>query len=130
MGSVKPGAIIAAVLAVGGLGLGVYAFMVNASPYVTAKEAFATPGQRVHVAGEIDHSSAKTDDGTFSFTLVDEAGDALPVVYHGMKPGNFESAPTASVEGQVQDGKFIAARVSTQCPSKYEAEDTNYVSGK
>ena len=126
----KPGAILASVFAVAGVGLGVYAFMVNASPYVTAQEALATPGQRVHVAGDIDHASAKIAGGTFSFTLVDEHGDALPVVYHGMKPGNFESAPTASVEGQVEDGLFIAARVSTQCPSKYEAGETNYVSDK
>jgi len=127
---VKPGAILAALFAVAGVGLGVYAFMVNASPYVTAEEALATPGQRVHVAGEIVHSSAKTSSGTFAFTLVDEKGNELPVVYHGMKPGNFEAAPTASVEGHVEDGKFIAARVSTQCPSKYEAGETNYVSDK
>jgi cytochrome c-type biogenesis protein CcmE len=127
---VKPGAIIAALLAATGLGLGVYAFMVNASPYVSAKQALATPGQRVHVAGKIDHDSAKTGEGTFSFVLVDDAGDALPVVYHGMKPGNFEAAPSASVEGKCEDGVFVASRVSTQCPSKYEAEETNYVSGK
>ena len=126
----KPGAILAALFAVAGIGLGVYAFMVNASPYVTAKEAMATPGERVHVAGEIVHSSAKTGQGTFSFTLIDDNGDELPIVYHGMKPGNFESAPTASVEGQMQDGKFVATRVSTQCPSKYEAGETNYVSDK
>lgn len=126
----KPGAILAALFAVAGIGLGVYAFMVNASPYVTAKEAMATPGERVHVAGEIVHSSAKTGQGTFSFTLIDDNGDELPILYHGMKPGNFESAPTASVEGQMQDGKFVATRVSTQCPSKYEAGETNYVSDK
>lgn len=126
----KPGAILAALFAVAGVGLGVYAFMVNASPYVSAKEALATPGQRVHVAGDILHASAKTGDGTFSFTLIDDKGDELPIIYHGMKPGNFESAPTASVEGEVQDGKFVAARVSTQCPSKYEAEGTDYVSNK
>jgi len=127
---VKPGAILAALFAVAGIGLGVYAFMVNASPYVTAKEAMAAPGERVHVAGEIVHSSAKTGQGTFSFTLIDDNGDELPILYHGMKPGNFESAPTASVEGQMQDGKFVATRVSTQCPSKYEAGETNYVSDK
>ncbi|MDQ2986742.1 MAG: cytochrome c maturation protein CcmE [Armatimonadota bacterium] len=126
----KPGAIIAALLAVTGLGLGVYAFMVNASPYVTAREAAATPGLNVHVAGEIDHDSAKSSDGTFSFHLVDEAGDVLPVVYYGMKPGNFESAPSASVEGAYENGKFVASRVSTQCPSKYESESPSYVSPK
>jgi cytochrome c-type biogenesis protein CcmE len=126
---VKPGAIIAALLAIGGLGLGVYAFMVNASPYVTAKEALSQPGQRVHVAGDIDHASARSLGGKFSFTLIDEAGDKLDVVYNGMKPGNFESAPSASVEGEVIEGEFVASRVSTQCPSKYESADTNYING-
>jgi cytochrome c-type biogenesis protein CcmE len=124
---VKPGAIIAALLAVGGVGLGVYAFMVNASPYVTAKEAMAAAGRRVHVAGTIDHASARTRSGVFSFVLVDEAGDKLPIEFHGMKPGNFESAPAASVEGSYEDGQFVAQRVSTQCPSKYEAEEKNYL---
>ncbi len=126
----KPGAILAALLAVAGLGLGVYAFMVNASPYVGAREASAMAGQRVHVAGQIDHASAKLRDGVFTFRLTDDAGDAMLVEYHGMKPGNFESAPTASVEGAFADGRFLAVRVSTQCPSKYESESTNYVSGK
>jgi cytochrome c-type biogenesis protein CcmE len=125
---VKLGAIIAALFAIAGLGLGVYAFMVNASPYVTAREAAAKPGERVHVAGEIDHASAKLRDGVFTFRLTDDSGDPMLVEYHGMKPGNFESAPTASVEGSFADGRFLAVRVSTQCPSKYESESANYVS--
>ncbi|MEO7454344.1 MAG: cytochrome c maturation protein CcmE, partial [Fimbriimonadales bacterium] len=72
----------------------------------------------------------RTSGGQFSFTLIDEGRNGLPVVYNGMKPGNFESAPSASVEGEVVEGKFIAARVSTQCPSKYVTADTNYVSDK
>lgn len=104
--------------------------MVNASPYVSAKEAAAKPGERVHVAGTIDHDSAKNRDGVFTFRLIDDAGDPLLVEYHGMKPGNFESAPSASVEGTFSNGKFLATRVSTQCPSKYESETTNYISGK
>lgn len=126
----KPGAILAALLAIAGLGLGVYAFMVNASPYVSVREAASKSGERVHVAGEIDHASAKVRDGIFTFRLTDDAGDPMLVEYHGMKPGNFESAPTASVEGSYSDGRFLAVRVSTQCPSKYESESTNYVSGK
>jgi len=127
---VKLGAILAALLAIAGLGLGIYAFMVNASPYVTAREASAMAGQRVHVAGKIDHASAKLRDNVFTFRLIDDAGDPMLIEYHGMKPGNFESAPTASVEGSFADGRFLAVRVSTQCPSKYESESTNYVSDK
>jgi cytochrome c-type biogenesis protein CcmE len=66
----------------------------------------------------------------FSFVLIDDNGQKLPVEYRGMKPGNFESAPSASVEGTYEEGRFLAQRVSTQCPSKYESEDTNYISNE
>lgn len=119
----KPAAIIAAVLAVGGLALGVYAFMANASPYVSAKVAAERAGESVHVAGKIDHSSSHAESGMFRFVLVDDFGDRLTVVYRGMKPGNFDSAPTASVAGTYSNGVFIAKKITTQCPSKYESEE-------
>ncbi|MBA3725363.1 MAG: cytochrome c maturation protein CcmE [Armatimonadetes bacterium] len=125
----KPGAIIAAVLAIAGLGLGVYAFMANASPYVSAKDAAKRSGETVHVAGKIDHASARASiqNELFEFTLIDDHGDTLPVTYKGMKPGNFDTAPTASVQGRYEGGKFHAAKITTQCPSKYETEEENYL---
>lgn len=126
----KPGAIIAAVLAVSGIGLGVYAFVVSASPYVSAREAAQMPGQRVHVAGDIDHASARNANGVFSFVIVDDNGDPLTIEFHGLKPSNFESAPRASVEGSYEDGKFVAKRVATQCPSKYEVEEADYITAR
>jgi cytochrome c-type biogenesis protein CcmE len=98
----------------------VYAFISGASPYVTAKEAAKLAGKEVHVAGRIDHASAKSGGGTFSFVLVDDAGDSLQVNYAGMKPGNFDTAPTASIAGTYKEGVFVAERITTQCPSKYE----------
>ena len=116
-------------LAIAGLGLGVYAFMANASPYVSARDAALRRGENVHVAGEIDHASARASiqDEHFEFTLIDDRGDALAVTYRGMKPGNFDSAPTASVQGTYEAGKFHAEKITTQCPSKYETEEKNYL---
>lgn len=128
----KPGAVIAVLIAIAGLGLGVYAFIANASPYVSAKEAARMAGSVVHVAGKIDHASSKASiqDQIFTFNLIDDNGDALPVTYKGMKPGDFDSAPTASVEGSFKDGTFVARKITTQCPSKYETDQKSYLPSK
>ena len=60
----------------------------------------------------------------------DDAGERMTVIYKGMKPGNFDSAPKASVSGSFKDGKFYAEAVMTQCPSKYDSEKTDYLPSK
>ncbi len=121
----KFGALATAFLILFGICLMVYAFMANATPYVSAKEAAASNGRYVHVAGTIDHNSASFDiaSGVFQFDLIDDSGDRLKVVYHGAKPPNFDSAPKASVGGTGRNGQFAADSIKTQCPSKYEAAD-------
>lgn len=106
------------------MGLGVYAFVANASPYVSAKDALRNSGKVVHVAGDIAHQTVRADAAaqTLSFILIDDAGDKLPVVYKGMRPANFDSAPKASVTGKAQNGVFVAEKITTQCPSKYESD--------
>ncbi|KAA0224887.1 MAG: hypothetical protein AKCLJLPJ_01178 [Fimbriimonadales bacterium] len=123
----KPGPIIAAAVIVVGITLSVYAFVTSATPYVSATEAAAQPGKVVHVAGEIDHASARLDLRTnrFEFVLVDEFGERMPVVCETGKPANFDGAPKASVEGAYRDGKFRATGVKTQCPSKYESAEAS-----
>ena len=68
--------------------------------------------------------------GTLQFDLLDDAGERMTVIYKGMKPGNFDSAPKASVSGSYKDGKFYAEAVMTQCPSKYDSEKTDYLPSK
>lgn len=121
----KFGAVLAIIVAIVGVGMTLYAFLSSASPYVSAKEAAANPGKRVHVAGEIDHSSVKMSLGMggFEFDLIDDHGDRLRVRYGKAKPGNFDMAPKASVSGEFQDGVFLADDLKTQCPSKYEAAE-------
>ncbi|GIV02175.1 MAG: hypothetical protein D6724_09910 [Armatimonadetes bacterium] len=119
----KIGAWIAILMGALGIGMTLYAFLSSSSPYVSAKEAAQHPGMRVHVAGEIDHSSVQTslDAGAFEFVLIDEHGDRLRVRYGKAKPGNFDMAPKASVSGYYENGVFLADDIKTQCPSKYEA---------
>jgi cytochrome c-type biogenesis protein CcmE len=125
---VKIGAIITAVVAAGALSVGTYAFLSNASPYVTAKVARERPGVTCNVAGELVHETVRTDiaAGEIRFELKDESGETLPVVYKGAKPGNFDSAPKVSVMGVYRDGVFHADRILVKCPSKYESKGKSY----
>lgn len=120
----KLGAIIAFMVALTGVAIAIFAFVATASPYVSAKEAQAVPGQHVHVAGNIDHSTARNDVQTqkLYFDLIDDQGERMSVVYLGAKPPNFDSAPKATVAGTYKEGAFYAKELRTQCPSKYEAE--------
>lgn len=120
----KPSVIVTLLLAAGGLGMGIYAFLINSSPYVSAKEAMGHPGNVVHVAGRIVHESVRysIETNTLTFKLIDDDGTPLDVTFKGSKPGNFDSAPKASISGKFESGSFIASDIKTQCPSKYEAK--------
>lgn len=119
----KPGAVLAAIAAMAGIGISIFAFVAGATPYVTVEEAKADPGRSVHIAGEILHDTARLDikTGLFVFDIKDDDGSLLTVEYPKGKPGNFDSAPKASVLGAYEGGRFIATQIKTQCPSKYES---------
>ncbi|MCL6624721.1 MAG: cytochrome c maturation protein CcmE [Fimbriimonadales bacterium] len=119
----KSGALLAILAILAGIGLSVYSFIQAGIPYVSARVALQQPGTRVHVAGRIEHSSAKYDalKGVLEFTLIDQEGTRLPVRYKGSKPANFDQAPTCSIAGTVKEGVFEATDIKTQCPSKYES---------
>lgn len=119
----KPAAIVAAIAAVGGIVISIYAFVAGATPYVSAKTVIENPGRKFHVAGEILHETARLDlrSGVFSFLIRDDEGTDLAIEYSKGKPGNFDSAPKVSALGVYENGRFVATEVKTQCPSKYES---------
>ena len=102
----------------------IYAFIANASPYVTIKEAKLSKADDLHVAGDLDRASLETDVRArqVRFTLTDEAGDRLPVVYAGAPISNMGEATQVVAIGKCQDGTFLAHKLLVKCPSKYEAE--------
>ncbi|TDA68569.1 MAG: cytochrome c maturation protein CcmE [Clostridia bacterium] len=59
----------------------------------------------------------------FSLADFEEPDKLLPVVYEGIKPDNFSQGTQAVVEGYYdpQAGVFKAEKLTTKCPSKYEA---------
>lgn len=120
----KRGAVVSSVIAlIAILGMG-FAFLANASPYVSVAEAREQPGTQVHVAGDLLKETMKTDltKRQIRFSIRDEKGDVLPVVYSGPPPANMGSATKVVAIGTLKDGSFQCDRMLIKCPSKYEGE--------
>lgn len=62
------------------------------------------------------------------FDIIDGDGNTLSVFHHGVKPDNFSEDVIVIVDGYLIAGEpFVAERLRTKCPSKYEGEDVeNY----
>ena len=52
--------------------------------------------------------------------MSNEQGDVMPVVFAGVKPGNFDEAEKVVVIGKYQEGAFHANQILVKCPSKYD----------
>ncbi len=60
----------------------------------------------------------------FMFTMKDENGNLMKVIYQGSIPNNFESATSVVVTGKYKNGYFHASDILTKCPSKYQEQNT------
>lgn len=59
-----------------------------------------------------------------SFDITDESDKAISVYYEGVTPDMFQDGIDVVVEGRMDpSGKFIATKLLTSCPSKYEASE-------
>ncbi len=94
----------------------------SCSPHVSFDKAKS--GNNVQIFGKIDTGEVVFDsaDLSLSFTLLNESGESMPVIYHGVVPSNFEYAEEATCIGSWQNGKFKADKLLLKCPSKYEGE--------
>jgi cytochrome c-type biogenesis protein CcmE len=129
----KKGYWIAGVLALGFVALGLTAFQKTLTPYLTFDEARKSRGV-VQVMGALDKSSDRYDTATqeLSFALLDEQGHSMPVVYRGIRPGNFRDAISIVAIGRYKNGRVEAEKLLVKCPSKYqgaEVEEKVYASG-
>jgi len=113
--------VIGGVLVVAFLVYGASSFTSNLTAYVSFDQAMAT-GHKVQVAGSLVEGSTRwiEDSQELAFTMVDEEGVQLPVIYSGTKPGNFEEATQIVAIGSYHDGAFYADQLLVKCPSKYQ----------
>jgi cytochrome c-type biogenesis protein CcmE len=121
---VKKGYWAAVLLAVAFVALGLTAFQKTLTPYVTFDEARKARGP-VQVMGSLDKQSGRYDTTRqeLSFELLDAGGGRLPVVYRGVKPGNFQDAISIVAIGPYRQGRIEAEKLLVKCPSKYQGAE-------
>ena len=114
--------IIALVVAIGFIAVAAYALVDNKIDYSDFQLA-ASNGRRAQVAGTYNKEKGSKYDvksNTFTFFMKDKQGHEMPVKYVGVKPNNFELAPSVVCVGKVESGVFEASDIQTKCPSRYE----------
>lgn len=117
--------IIALVVALLFIGVAAFALVDNKIDYSDFASAQNT-GKRVQVSGSwVKENNYNYDakSNIFSFTMKDHKGNVLPVKFEGMKPNNFETAPSVVCVGKVENGAFVASDIQTKCPSRYEGSN-------
>jgi len=121
---VKKGYWIAAAMTLAFVGFGLSAFQKTLTPYLSFDDAKKTKGV-VQVMGALDKQSDRYDDKTeqLSFELIDPNGHRMPVVYRGLRPGNFKDAISIVAIGRYQDGRIEAEKLLVKCPSKYQGAE-------
>lgn len=111
----------------------VYGSMTASSYYLTVSEIqeqaqgdnASIVGQRIRVNGAVVAGSEdwNAQEITLRFSIEDENGATLPIVFYGPRPDNFQRAASAIVEGELlADGSFQADTLLLKCPSRYEEE--------
>jgi cytochrome c-type biogenesis protein CcmE len=117
--------IIAAVIVVAFLVFGSYSFLESNVEYTDIAGARAKQ-KKVQLKGIWDKEKPSAFDpqkSTFTFYLVDDAGQECRVILEGAAPNNFELATSVVAKGRyVKEGEYFhATELLTKCPSKYEA---------
>jgi cytochrome c-type biogenesis protein CcmE len=109
----------------------------EASTYVTFNEAYqlASTGssKSIHVVGELKKdASGKVvgiepgeDKVSFSFIMVDEAGEEQQVFYNQPVPQDFTRSEKVVVIGSYKGENFFAEKILLKCPSKYQEKNLN-----
>jgi cytochrome c-type biogenesis protein CcmE len=119
---IKPVHILGVVVILAALIFGASAFQSSLTPYISIAEAKSAKGL-VQVSGLVkDGKSTYDASGNFSFVLVDDKGNAMPIVYKHVKPANFDDAIGVVAVGRNKGDVFEADQLLVKCPSKYEAQ--------
>ncbi len=99
----------------------------NTSTYASFDEAKAHRGREYHIMGKLSPGKpivydAVKDANSFSFTMIDDKGTEMLVVYNDSKPQDFEKLDQIVVIGKMRDNHFEAHKMNLKCPSKYNSD--------
>ncbi len=121
--------LLVALVLVGAVGfLGFNAFKSASMYYLTPSELLAKGEEayndEVRLSGTVMDGTIERDaDDGLHFTVTDDEGTKIPVVYGGVVPDTFQEGADVVVEGELtRDGVFDANNLLAKCPSKYEPE--------
>jgi cytochrome c-type biogenesis protein CcmE len=118
----KKGPVVTAIVSLLAMCGVVFAFLSNASPYVTVAQARQSSGDRLHLLGDIvkDSISTNVEERTMSFRLKDPEGSIVTVRHIGETPANMGEATRVVAVGSMHGAEFVSEQLLLKCPSKYE----------
>lgn len=119
----KKGAIVSIILGTLAMGGMVFAFLSQASPYVSIAQARTTKGDSLHVPGDIVKGSLKQNlsGHSVSFDITDDKGERVTVISDEV-PSNMGSATKVVAIGKMDGEVFHAKKLLVKCPTKYKGE--------
>ena len=118
----KPKHIVALAVAIVFIGVAAFTLLQNKIDYSDFERAQSI-GTRAQISGTLDKEKATNYDpktNLLTFYMKDHKGVEMPVEYSGMKPNNFDIAPSVVCVGKVENGVFKVSDIQTKCPSRYE----------
>lgn len=126
------GAVLGLSVIVGALAFSGLAFKNNIINAVPFKVAMKATDSGVQIMGAPMPGTMKYDSAAhvLHFTLKDDAGEIMPVVYSGPKPEDLDSAMTKATainaQGTYDPARhvFAAETLLVKCPSKYQGQTT------
>jgi cytochrome c-type biogenesis protein CcmE len=128
----RPKFLIAFIVVFGALAfLGYNAFQASSMYYLSVGELLARGdaayGEELRVSGKVVEGTTQRgpEANAIRFTMTDDAGPSVPVVYQGVVPDTFQDGGEVVVEGGLSpEGVFRATTLLAKCPSKYEPEES------
>lgn len=130
------GAVLGLIIIIAALGFSAMAFKGSLINYVPFSEAMKATDTTVQVMGAPLAGTMAYDSAAHAlrFTLRDDQGQTLPVVFKGPKPEDLDSAMTKAAKITAQgtydpnQHVFAADNLLVKCPSKYQGDkgERNY----
>lgn len=124
--ALKPLHIIGIAMIVLAIGLGYYGLQSALRPYTTSVSEAINSGRGVQLAGFLVPGEQGRYDANnnFTFSMQDNTGKIVQVVYPKPKPANFEQAISIVAIGRYDASSkaFMADDMLVKCPSKYQEQ--------
>lgn len=114
--------IIGIVVIVGFIVFGAISLKKSLTPYVSFAQAKQSP-ETVQIIGKVVEGETFYDTlaQNLVFNLTDKKShEQMKVIYHGVKPGNFDQAVEIVAIGNYKSDAFHSDQLLVKCPSKYQ----------